>query len=168
MASSNSSTPPASFGISERVLCYHGPLIYEAKILRSEHWDETTTKTGEVGPHFFVHYKGWKQTYVVHLTLVPVTRPLLHVVMLTVWLMDLGCLRSVLCTNADRVDAAGTSGYTHDGSSNSRRRMSNCKRRCNKRTPLPSPRRHRQPPGQDRMRRPGTSERDRFTRSHAY
>ena len=52
------------FATNERVLCYHGPLIYEAKILKSEHWDETNTKNGEVGPHYFVHYKGWKQTYV--------------------------------------------------------------------------------------------------------
>lgn len=56
-------TPPASFALNERVLCYHGPLIYEAKILRSAHWDDASTKTGAVGPHFFVHYKGWKQTW---------------------------------------------------------------------------------------------------------
>ncbi|KAI0086752.1 MRG-domain-containing protein [Irpex rosettiformis] len=56
-------TPPASFSINERVLCYHGPLVYEAKILKSEHWDESNTKNGELGPHFFVHYKGWKQTW---------------------------------------------------------------------------------------------------------
>jgi mortality factor 4-like protein 1 len=56
------STPPASFSINERVLCYHGPLVYEAKILKLEHWDESNTKNGELGPHFFVHYKGWKQT----------------------------------------------------------------------------------------------------------
>ena len=69
MAHSHTSTPPASFSIGERVLCYHGPLIYEAKILKSEHWDEATTKTGDVGPHFFVHYKGWKQTCVLLLML---------------------------------------------------------------------------------------------------
>ena len=38
--------------------------MYEAKILKTEHWDESNTKNGEVGPHFFVHYKGWKQTSV--------------------------------------------------------------------------------------------------------
>ncbi|KAF8419636.1 hypothetical protein L210DRAFT_3540830 [Boletus edulis BED1] len=27
-------------------------------------WDETNTKLAGVGPHFFVHYKGWKQTCV--------------------------------------------------------------------------------------------------------
>ena len=36
-------------------------MIYEAKILKLDNWDENT---GTVGPHFFVHYKGWKQTRV--------------------------------------------------------------------------------------------------------
>ena len=53
-----------SFTVSERVLCYHGPLIYEAKLLKAETWDESTTQTGVVGPHYYVHYKGWKQTCV--------------------------------------------------------------------------------------------------------
>ena len=52
------------FAVNERVLCYHGPLMYEAKILKTEMWDQTNTKFGSVGPHFLVHYKGWKQTYV--------------------------------------------------------------------------------------------------------
>src|SRR5579863_7108505 len=56
------STP--SFSVNERVLCYHGPLIYEAKVLKCEVWDETNTKLDTVGPHHFVHYKGWKQTCV--------------------------------------------------------------------------------------------------------
>jgi len=54
-----------SFTVGERVLCYHGPLVYEAKVLKAETWDETNTKLSTVGPHFFVHYKGWKQTCVV-------------------------------------------------------------------------------------------------------
>ncbi|EKM51282.1 uncharacterized protein PHACADRAFT_102885 [Phanerochaete carnosa HHB-10118-sp] len=62
-SSASSSAQPATFQVNERVLCYHGPLIYEAKILKSEHWDEQNTKNGEVGPHYFVHYKGWKQTW---------------------------------------------------------------------------------------------------------
>jgi hypothetical protein len=53
-----------TFTPNERVLCYHGPLIYEAKILKAEAWDESNTRFGGIGPHFFVHYKGWKQTYV--------------------------------------------------------------------------------------------------------
>ena len=53
-----------TFTQNERVLCYHGPMIYEAKILKIDNWDESTTKSGSLGPHFFVHYKGWKQTRV--------------------------------------------------------------------------------------------------------
>lgn len=55
------SASTTTFAQNERVLCYHGPMIYEAKILKIDGWDETT---GTVGPHFFVHYKGWKQTQV--------------------------------------------------------------------------------------------------------
>ncbi|KAF8550704.1 MRG-domain-containing protein [Imleria badia] len=58
-----STTGTLPFTVNERVLCYHGPLIYEAKILKTEMWDETNTKLAGVGPHFFVHYKGWKQTW---------------------------------------------------------------------------------------------------------
>ena len=55
--------PPAfDFSQNERVLCYHGPLIYEAKVLKVQNADETTTISGALGPHYFVHYKGWKQT----------------------------------------------------------------------------------------------------------
>jgi mortality factor 4-like protein 1 len=57
------STGTLPFAPNERVLCYHGPLIYEAKVLKAEAWDDSNTKVaGAVGPHFFVHYKGWKQT----------------------------------------------------------------------------------------------------------
>ncbi|RDX42533.1 MRG-domain-containing protein [Lentinus brumalis] len=52
-----------TFTVNERVLCYHGPLIYEAKVVKAEVWDERTTQTGVVGPHYYVHYKGWKQTW---------------------------------------------------------------------------------------------------------
>lgn len=54
----------ATFTQNERVLCYHGPLVYEAKVLKVEHWDEATTKTGMLGTQYLVHYKGWKQTCV--------------------------------------------------------------------------------------------------------
>jgi hypothetical protein len=40
-------------------------MIYEAKVLKAENWDETTTRTGLVGQHYLVHYKGWKQTLVI-------------------------------------------------------------------------------------------------------
>ncbi|KAF8521138.1 MRG-domain-containing protein [Gautieria morchelliformis] len=52
-----------TFTVNERVLCYHGPLIYEAKVLKTETWDERNTHLGSVGAHYFVHYKGWKQTW---------------------------------------------------------------------------------------------------------
>ncbi|KAG8943841.1 Esa1p-associated factor [Tulasnella sp. 424] len=52
-----------TYAVNERMLCYHGPLVYEAKVLKAAHWDETTTKTGTIGEHYFVHYKGWKQTW---------------------------------------------------------------------------------------------------------
>jgi len=53
---------PSTFAPNERVLCYHGPLVYEAKVLNTVTVDETNTTTGYVGAHYFVHYKGWKQT----------------------------------------------------------------------------------------------------------
>jgi len=63
MASASTSTIQPVFSGNERVLCYHGPLIYEAKVLKVHYHDETTTPSGQVGPHYFVHYKGWKQTW---------------------------------------------------------------------------------------------------------
>jgi len=52
-----------AYAINERILCYHGPLMYEAKILKAQNFDESNTTTGLLGPHYFVHYKGWKQTW---------------------------------------------------------------------------------------------------------
>jgi mortality factor 4-like protein 1 len=51
----------APFNVNERVLCFHGPLIYEAKVLQAVHHDDPAPLTGKVGWHYFVHYKGWKQ-----------------------------------------------------------------------------------------------------------
>lgn len=62
---SASSSTAVTFAQNERVLCYHGPLIYEAKVLKVENFTEANTVTGALGPHCFVHYKGWKQTWVV-------------------------------------------------------------------------------------------------------
>lgn len=56
-------TPDAlTYMNAERVLCYHGYLIYEAKILKGEIW-ENKSIAEENGPHYLVHYKGWKQTW---------------------------------------------------------------------------------------------------------
>ncbi|KXN88034.1 Chromatin modification-related protein EAF3 [Leucoagaricus sp. SymC.cos] len=66
MASSaaSSSSPELTYEVNERVLCYHGPLIYEAKIIKPPlYHDETTAPTGTPGLYYFVHYKGWKQTW---------------------------------------------------------------------------------------------------------
>lgn len=55
--------PTQVFDVNARVLCYHGPLIYEAKILKKEDFVEKPSPfTGVPGLHYFVHYKGWKQT----------------------------------------------------------------------------------------------------------
>ncbi|KAF9017998.1 MRG-domain-containing protein [Hymenopellis radicata] len=43
------------FATNEKVLCYHGPLIYEAKII------QVRTENGR--QQYLVHYKGWKQTW---------------------------------------------------------------------------------------------------------
>ncbi|KAJ1676043.1 Esa1p-associated factor [Spiromyces aspiralis] len=52
-----------SFRDGERILAYHGPLLYEAKVLKAEYWDGTDPEIPEIGPHYYVHYKGWKQTW---------------------------------------------------------------------------------------------------------
>lgn len=67
-----------SFEKDEKVLCYHGPFIYEAKvrftwerlantnldslqILKREKKEEEGEEPQE-SYQYFVHYKGWKQT----------------------------------------------------------------------------------------------------------
>ncbi|KAG0148209.1 hypothetical protein CROQUDRAFT_41727 [Cronartium quercuum f. sp. fusiforme G11] len=50
------------FTENERVLCYHGPLIYEAKV--TEEWKaDTSDPTRRKGAHYWVHYRGWKQSW---------------------------------------------------------------------------------------------------------
>jgi len=47
------------FNKDERVLCFHGPMMYEAKVL------ETQSFPGDNGKEqweYRVHYKGWKNT----------------------------------------------------------------------------------------------------------
>jgi len=57
MAFTNSKKAKLFYENDETVLCFHGPLLYEAKILKGEIWDGPE---GETGPHYYVHYKGWK------------------------------------------------------------------------------------------------------------
>ena len=45
-----------AYAVDERVLCWHLDLIYEAKVLEVKRDAET--------PEYYVHYKGWKNTYV--------------------------------------------------------------------------------------------------------
>lgn len=37
---------------------------HAAQILKAELWQKGSKTNGAVGPHYFVHYKGWKQTCV--------------------------------------------------------------------------------------------------------
>ena len=49
--------PPkgAKFVDGERVLCFHGPLMYEAKCIKAE------AKENSKSPHFLIHYNGWNK-----------------------------------------------------------------------------------------------------------
>lgn len=55
--------PPAAaskalaYELQERVLCFHGPMLYEAKVL-----DIKKPESKGEGPMYKVHYKGWKNT----------------------------------------------------------------------------------------------------------
>ncbi|KIY49862.1 MRG-domain-containing protein [Fistulina hepatica ATCC 64428] len=51
------------YTVKERVLCHHHGLIYEAKVLQVKNFEEPNKISGETGIHYFVHYKGWKQTW---------------------------------------------------------------------------------------------------------
>ena len=129
------STP--SFSVNERVLCYHGPLIYEAKVLKCEVWDETNTKLDTVGPHYFVHYKGWKQTCVSpnHMATLTLAVYADHTLTFTLLLLLF-------------LFAAGTNGSPRRASSNSTRPTCRFKRTFPKLKPLPRrpARPHRKPP----------------------
>ena len=51
--------PPPLYNKGDRVFCYHGPMLYEAKI------EEVAPKQerSEDGEQMYrVHYKGWKST----------------------------------------------------------------------------------------------------------
>ncbi|SCV68265.1 BQ2448_386 [Microbotryum intermedium] len=54
--------PALNYAQNERALCFHGPLIYECKVLEAEVWPKDHP-SGESGPHFRVHYKGWKNSW---------------------------------------------------------------------------------------------------------
>ncbi|CAG8446294.1 1764_t:CDS:2 [Ambispora leptoticha] len=52
-----------TYKVGERCLCYHGPMIYEAKILKAQMYEEKHPESNETGPHYLIHYKGWKNTW---------------------------------------------------------------------------------------------------------
>ena len=52
--------PKEGFAKDEKVLCFHGELLYEAKILDSKLKTPNESKDGEMV--YRVHYKGWKNT----------------------------------------------------------------------------------------------------------
>lgn len=53
-----SSRTQIAYAVDERVLCWHLDLVYEAKVLEVK-------REAEI-PEYYVHYKGWKNTYVNH------------------------------------------------------------------------------------------------------
>ncbi len=58
MAPSTNSAAQQDYKVNEKVLCFHGELLYEAKIVDVKPVDATDKK----GPSkYFVHYKGWKK-----------------------------------------------------------------------------------------------------------
>ncbi|CAG8558909.1 9852_t:CDS:10, partial [Dentiscutata heterogama] len=63
MAETENVETKLNFSQDELILCFHGPLLYEAKILKAENWGPDDSESGETGPHYFVHYKGWKKTW---------------------------------------------------------------------------------------------------------
>ncbi|CAG5136316.1 unnamed protein product, partial [Candidula unifasciata] len=47
--------PKPKFQEGEKVLCYHGPLLYEAKCMKIE------VKDGKV--QYLIHYNGWNKNW---------------------------------------------------------------------------------------------------------
>lgn len=62
MATESKTSPDTMYPVGARVLCYHGAHIYEAKVLQNQWFPEPAPLTNIPGAHYFVHYKGWKQT----------------------------------------------------------------------------------------------------------
>ncbi len=47
------------FNDNEKVYCYHGPLLYEAKVLKSR----KDSKGGSGDWQYWVHYQGWNKNW---------------------------------------------------------------------------------------------------------
>ncbi|KAA8901394.1 MRG-domain-containing protein [Sphaerosporella brunnea] len=52
------SQKPVTYDVQERVLCFHGPMLYEAKVLEIRKPEDKKEP-----PEYKVHYKGWKNTW---------------------------------------------------------------------------------------------------------
>ncbi|UZJ51136.1 hypothetical protein CBS101457_000456 [Exobasidium rhododendri] len=48
------------FSAGEKILCFHVGLLYEAKVLKAEKWLGNDNLNNDVGPHYLVHYQGWR------------------------------------------------------------------------------------------------------------
>lgn len=48
----------AVFEANERVLCFHGPQLYEAKVLDV---GERDNGQGQMTAHYLIHYNGWNK-----------------------------------------------------------------------------------------------------------
>ena len=58
----------------EKALCFHGELLYEAKVLDVKRQDPKD----KYSPfEYRVHYKGWKNTYVLTVSFICITKNLL-------------------------------------------------------------------------------------------
>jgi mortality factor 4-like protein 1 len=64
-----SEPPPATYATGENALCYHGPLLYVAKVLTVQWPEDKHPMTGKEGWHYFVHYRGWKTACVLRFLL---------------------------------------------------------------------------------------------------
>jgi len=53
--SSNEKTPKSQYTDGETVLCYHGPLLYEAKCIKSDLKNKS--------PQYLIHYSGWNKSW---------------------------------------------------------------------------------------------------------
>ncbi|RKO84807.1 chromo domain-like protein, partial [Blyttiomyces helicus] len=55
-------TEEPAFSENETVLCFHGPLMYEAKILKIE-YRKSEDSPDVLTPYYRVHYRGWKKNW---------------------------------------------------------------------------------------------------------
>eukprot|EP00058_Branchiostoma_floridae_P020759 XP_002606249.1 hypothetical protein BRAFLDRAFT_84009 [Branchiostoma floridae] len=53
--------PKAKFQENEKVLCFHGPLLYEAKVLEVQQPSKGQAKDKQV--RYFIHYSGWNKNW---------------------------------------------------------------------------------------------------------